>query len=123
MTELERLAADMAKAGPLVVRDVRGVVAKGALNVKNDWRRRAKRTARDTSRAYPYSITYDVAIGAHVVAAEVGPDKGKRQGPLGNLIEFGSVNNPPTLDGQKALDAEEPKFLAAMQALAERALW
>ncbi|MEV7422869.1 hypothetical protein [Streptomyces sp. NPDC091212] len=45
--------------------------------------------------AYPATITYDVKRGAAGPEAEIGPDKGRSQGPLGNLIEYGSRNNAP----------------------------
>lgn len=62
-----------------------------ARNVKDGWRDETKGIAQ--GRAFPFSITYDVAVfqgfGASVVQAEIGPDKGRAQGPLGNLIEYG----------------------------------
>ncbi|MCA1218698.1 hypothetical protein [Streptomyces sp. 8L] len=45
--------------------------------------------------AYPYSITYDVTESAAGAEAEIGPDKDRTQGPLGNLIEYGSRKNAP----------------------------
>jgi hypothetical protein len=73
------------------------------------------------ARLYPASISYDVTEGPGVVEAEIGPDKGRPQGPLGNLLEFGSAHNPPHNDGGRALDDEEPRFLAQVEALSERA--
>jgi hypothetical protein len=54
--------------------------------------------------------------------AIIGPDKGAPQGALGNLLEYGSVKNPPHRDGGRAADAEEPRFEAQMALLAERGL-
>ncbi|MEV6124380.1 hypothetical protein AB0M23_28385 [Streptomyces sp. NPDC052077] len=54
--------------------------------------------------AYPSSITYTVSRGAAGPEAEIGPDKGRPQGPLGNLIEYGSVNNAPLPHLGPALD-------------------
>ncbi|MFJ4738706.1 hypothetical protein [Streptomyces sp. NPDC088775] len=45
--------------------------------------------------AYPSSITYDVTHGPTGPEAEIGPDKGRRQGPLGNIVEYGTRNNAP----------------------------
>jgi hypothetical protein len=53
------------------------------------------------------------------IEAEVGPDKSKPQGALGNLIEFGSVNSPPHSDGLRALRTEAPNL---EKALADAAL-
>lgn len=119
-SETEALALDLGAAPERALAGVGQVVAKGALNIKNDWRRSASGLAH--APAYPFSITYDEDVTAEGASAEIGPDKDKKQGPLGNLIEFGSSKNPPHLDGQKALDAEEPRFIAALEALAEESV-
>ena len=38
MSELDKLAADLLKAPAVAIAEVRAVVSKGALNIKNDWR-------------------------------------------------------------------------------------
>lgn len=119
-SETEALALDLGAAPERVLAGVAQVVAKGALNIKNAWRRSASGLAH--APAYPFSITYDDHVSADGASAEIGPDKDKKQGALGNLIEFGSSKNPPHLDGQKALDAEEPRFIAALEALAEESV-
>lgn len=72
--------------------------------------------------AYPRSISYDLAIQTTGVAVEIGPDKAMPQGALGNLIEYGSSNNPPHGSGAKALaasagDLERGVAIAMGQAL------
>ncbi|MFJ2579965.1 hypothetical protein [Kitasatospora aureofaciens] len=57
---------------------------------------------------YPASITYDVKTTPTGVQAEIGPDKGRPQGALGNLIEYGSSHNAPLPHLGPALDAAEP---------------
>lgn len=94
----------------------RKIVSKGALNIKNDWRK--KWTGFRHAPYLPAAVTYDVASEGDLISAEIGPDKAKRQGALGNLLEFGSVNNPPHPAGVPALDAEEPRFVQAMEDLA-----
>jgi len=118
--ETEALAVDLAAAPERLLAGVGPVVSKGALNVKNDWRKNASGNAHAPD--YPNSITYDLDVAANGASAEIGPDKDKKQGPLGNLLEFGSSKNPPHLDGQRALGAEEPRFIAALEALAEESL-
>lgn len=119
---LDTLVADLATAGQRLDAAVKPVVSKGALNIKNAWRIGASGLSH--APAYPYSITYDLnaAPGTGLISAEIGPDKNKKQGALGNLLEFGSANNPPHLDGARALAAEEPRFLAALEAAAEAAM-
>lgn len=111
--ETELLAADLAAAGPRLVVAASAVLAKGALNVKNDWR--ASASGLRHAPLYPLSISYDITPTPTRITAEIGPDKTKPQGSLGNLIEFGSSKNPPHLDGARALAAEEPRFYAALE--------
>jgi len=54
--------------------------------------------------------------------AEIGPDKLRRQGPLGNLLEYGSVHNAPHPHMIPAAEAEQPRFEQAMEDLSARLL-
>jgi len=118
--EFEAFAADLAAAPERLAELLPPVVSKGALNVKNDWRANASGNAH--APHYPASITYDMDVRAEAVEAEIGPDKDLPQGPLGNILEFGTSKNPPHNDGGRALAVEEPKFIAACEAVAEQAL-
>jgi hypothetical protein len=111
--EVMKLAADLAAAPARLAGAVHQVVAKGALNVKNNWRGAV--SGAPHLPQFPYSITYDMTYAPGVVGAEIGPDKGKPQGPLGNIVEFGTANNAPGLQGQRALAAEDPRFTAALE--------
>jgi hypothetical protein len=104
-----------AAAGPILHREIEAVVKRAALNVKRDWQANARESAGRAAPAYPRSITFDdpQRKGA-TIEAEVGPDKDRRQGALGNLIEYGSVNNPPNNDGRRAAEVELPRFAAAL---------
>jgi hypothetical protein len=123
MGDVRRLERHLARSIPRVRRDARQVVTRGAVNVKRDWRGNARATGRKHARLYPQSIGFDVAgYGPDIWAATIGPDKGGPQGALGNLLEYGSVHNPPHNDGGRALDAELPRFMAQMELLAARGL-
>lgn len=118
---LDGLIASLHKAGTqAVVVQAEKVVKKAAVQVKKGWRDNAKESVAGAGHAsaYPYSITFDEPVrGPGHVEVEIGPDKDKRQGALGNLIEYGSVNNPPHWDGKRAAEAEAPvfeKYLADM---------
>ena len=108
---LESAAADAVPEG-------RKVVARGALQIKNEWRRRWSGSPH--APALPYAIGYDVRTAGTLVSAEIGPDKAKRQGALGNLYEFGAPaqNTTPRPGGAPALAAETPRFVAALEKLA-----
>lgn len=114
--QLRQLAADLAASADEVDDQVARVVARGALNVKNGWRDNAAASAGRHARHYPRSISYDMHRVPGGTLAEIGPDKNRLQGALGNLLEFGSVNNPPHNDGGRALAAEAPAFQAHIAA-------
>lgn len=116
----EALAAELAAAGARMMAQATALTSKGALNIKNDWR--ANASGLKHAPQYPNSITYDLIRSPAEIAAEIGPDKSKPQGALGNLIEYGSSKNPPHLDGARALAAEEPRFYAAAADVAESAV-
>jgi hypothetical protein len=117
-SELGILSARIARAGAEIEREAAAVVARGALNIKNDWRTNAIRTAGRHARAYPHSIGYDFhALPGGGARAVIGPDKGLTQGPLGNILEYGTSRQAGHNDGGRALLAEEPRFLAQVERL------
>jgi len=109
------LVAELDRAISRAIPEVTGVLSKGALNIKKDWQTAWKGLKH--APATPYAVGYDIAVTPGTISAIVGPDKNKRQGALGNLLEFGSLNNPPKPGGSPALDAEAPKFETALDAL------
>ena len=113
--EVEGLKETLAKAAAGLGKDVEQVVARGALNIKKDAAKRIGGLAH--ARAYPRSITYDMRPGLKGPSAEIGPDKSRRQGALGNLLEYGSVNNPPRPHMRPAAEAELPRFERALEDL------
>lgn len=114
---LTELVADLTAAPGRAQRKVDGVVRKGAVNVKNDAQRLISGLAH--APLYPASITFDAKweLGGYV--AEIGPDKDRPQGALGNLLEYGSANNAPLTHLGPALDLEGPKFEKAIADLAD----
>jgi hypothetical protein len=97
---------------------VRAVVQKGALNIKTNARERI--SGHPHAPAYPYSITYDTKVSGTSAEAEIGPDKSRRQGALGNILEYGTGNNAPIPHIRPAADEELPKFEKAMEDLAAK---
>jgi hypothetical protein len=119
-SEAKALAEVLATAAAGTPEEVRQVVSRGALNIKRD----AQRGSRGLKHApaYPSSITYDISSLPTAISAEIGPDKQRRQGALGNLIEYGSVNNPPRPHIRPAADREQPRFEKALEDLARKPL-
>lgn len=99
-----KLAADLGMAGPAVVPLARAVVERSALAVKNGMARDAR--GHQHFPSFPNSITYDV----RGLSAEIGPDKNRRQGALGNILYFGTSKNAPVLNIGAALEREAPNF-------------
>ena len=112
VSQVQSFAKDLGKVPGRAVPEIEKVVSKGALNIKQDWAARWKGLSHAPGLAS--AVNYDIKFGIGTIEAEIGPDKGKRQGALGNLIEFGSINNAPHPGGGPALAAEAPKFEKAL---------
>lgn len=72
--------------------------------------------------AYPYSITYDVKVTAEGVEGEIGPDKGRAQGPLGNIVEYGTSKNAPLPHLGPALDANAEDLVTGIEIAIHQAM-
>lgn len=120
-SELDRWSDVLATAGPITRAQARGVIAKGALNIKTE--ARANAPGGIYAPWYPSSINYDVTVVPEGYEAEIGPAEGRKQWGLGNLLEYGSSHNPPHPHLEPALDHEEPKFLDACEHLAAGDAW
>lgn len=119
-SELNTLAADLTKAGLTAGVRVLPVVHRAANNIVRDARQFAPKSA--VAQHYPDTITYDIEIGA-AIAAEIGPDRDLNgQAKLGNLFEYGSVNNAPQAHLGPALDREGPNFETYIAAVAAEGL-
>ncbi|MFG2165519.1 hypothetical protein [Micromonospora chersina] len=103
-SQLDRLVAELAD----VPENAHGNIVKAATFTSNGIKKTARQFASGIAHApdYPNAITYDVDdLGVGVgVQTEIGPDKDRRQGPLGNILEYGTVNNPPYAHLGPALD-------------------
>lgn len=121
--DLADLARALAGAARKADGETRKVVTRGAANIKADWRR--EWTGLRALPALPGSITWDVTRRSPAAGyeAEVGPDKERNQGALGNIIEYGSARHHPHPGGGPALQREEPRFAAAIEDMAGRLLW
>jgi hypothetical protein len=114
--DVDKWALTLDRALSAVPEEAAKVVEKGALNIKQDAQRRIGRPAH--APAYASSISYDMRRAMRGPEAEIGPDKNKRQGDLGNLLEYGSVNNSARPHVAPAAEAEVPKYERAMEELA-----
>ena len=114
------LIASLDKAQRGVAREAEAVVAKGSLNIKKDAAQRITGLAH--APAYPASIGYDLFHTPGTVSSRIGPDKSRRQGALGNILEYGTRKNAPIPHLAPALDAEEPRYVKALEQLGPKLL-
>lgn len=122
-TQVDALERDLGKAAAAAPATAAAVVTRSALAVKADARRRISGLSH--APAYPASIGFDpVRATASGTAAStvVGPDKSRRQGALGNLLEYGSVKNAPRPHLGPAGEAEAPRMAKALEDLATKAV-
>ncbi len=109
-SEMTRLAVDLGRAGAKAVPTVAVAVQAGGKLLEAGWRANAAATSGVHGKHYPKSIK---AKPTGVLESTVAPDPGMMQG--GMSFEFGSRNQPPHLDGARALAAFEPQFLSMVE--------
>jgi hypothetical protein len=103
-----RVDAEFVKAAKLSAIGIRAIVATGGEEIKNDWVANARISAGEHGVHYPDAIEANMRFGGFSAIAEIGPNPGKPQG--GMSFEYGSVNQPPHLDGKRALDKNLPSI-------------
>lgn len=108
LSELRQLDADLGKIPGRAVPPLMAAADKSGQRV----RRQMRSDARGIAHApyFPASITHEVEVKVGQIAVEVGPDKGRKQGALGNILYFGTSKNGPVLDINAPLEAEGPKL-------------
>lgn len=140
-SELDKLVVDLGDAGRAAGTQLAQALEVNARKIRDTARQNA--TGMAHAPAFPYSITYDVGAGydqsvgqaaasilsggissanATTFRAEIGPDKGRAQGALGNLIEFGSANNPPQGIMHGALQENEADLAKGVEKAIDDAL-
>ena len=121
-SEVRALAADLTAAGDAVQGKAYGVVSKGAVNIKTQMRMEmyGSRSFRGVGSSISYDIHGGDVFGVGVIEAEIGPETGGGSpGSLANVAYFGTSRGGGTVpDPQGALDAELPRFEAALLKIA-----
>lgn len=125
-SEVDQLAADLGEASALIGPFVNSAVKYTSTNVKKS---AAKKVGGSKSwGAAAQAINYDVTVfqgfGVSVIKADIGYDKERTAGALGNLREFGAPDSPsgplgPHNDLAIALHENEADFVKGLE-LAER---
>jgi hypothetical protein len=115
--DLFKIAAQLEVTGLRAPAIATAIITKGAVNIKRDMRADAQGI--NHAPAFPDSITYDIHQTFTGPEAEIGPDKGKRQGALGNILYFGTSKNGPVRNISRGIEAEAPRFAAELAKAAE----
>lgn len=116
-SEARRLASDLGKIAGRAVKDVDAVLKKGAQNVKDEMVADARSSKHFKGMAG--SISYDSMYSVGTPRYEVGPDKGRRGGALGNIYYFGTSRGGGSGDLEKPLRSEAPRLERALLDLAD----
>jgi hypothetical protein len=114
-SELDKLAADIGEVPLLAAPFIKSAVQFTATLVKKE----AKQTVGFKRwSAAAASIDYDIhgVTGERLggISAEIGYNKGRAGGPLGNIREFGSPTVPPSNDLVNALHNNEADFVKGL---------
>lgn len=114
-SELRLLSQDLGLVPDGIIPKVRGVVRKGALNVKNAMQRdfRASSSFRHAARSVDFEEISSGAFGQTNIAAEIGPNKARANtaGLAGFAYFGGSLGGGGTVrDPAEALADEAPNF-------------
>lgn len=121
--EVHELAAALEDAAHSAGPFVRDAMETVAIDVRDDWR--AAATGMRGLAAYPRSIGYDFTgfqgFGSTVLTCEIGPDKGRKQGSFGAIVEYGSPTFAPRHYGDQALDAHTEQYDELIMAALDKA--
>lgn len=98
--ELRTLILDLDNEPVSATKRLQRAVRDGAGALTQIWKQNARDTAGSHGKRYPRAISYDTYDGD--LMAEIGPVSRMRQG--GMSFEYGSRNQPPHLDGNRAAD-------------------
>jgi len=106
-SEVERLVVNMGRVSAQVVAAAAGVVAKGALNIKNDTRKNV--SDNPSWKRLASTVNYDIKGLSAVIGYD---DAG--QGELAGIYEFGSAHRAPHPTLYPAAAREVPNFEKAL---------
>lgn len=117
---LDALVADMTSSAPRLAANAATAVAVNCRKIQQSARARVR--GHRHLPQYPNSITYDVRRAPFAVEGEIGPDKSRRQGPLGNIIEYGTSNNAPIEHLGPALEENADDLVRGIEIAVAQAL-
>lgn len=106
-SEFFELAFDLGRAPARVVPAVIATFTEAGEALALAWSANAVATSGAHGVHYPSSITSEAKFSLGGINIETGPDSSMKQGSMGRGFELGSQNQPPHLDGLRALGPVE----------------
>lgn len=119
---LGELTADLGRAAGRAFPAIRAITIEHGNQLRDEWKSNARETSGKHGKLYPSSITSEDVAGFAVATMDIGPESKRKQGGMGRGFEYGSVNQPPHLDGMHATEATEPRFHHAIELAIENLL-
>ena len=117
VSEVTELVNDLGKIPGRMVKDQIATVEKSSQRVEAGWRQQWSGLSH--APHVGKAVTHEVKVKPGEVTGIIGPDKDKKQGALGNILEYGTSKNAPIPGGGPALKAEEPRLIKAIEDLTE----
>lgn len=120
--ELVDLSVDLGKVNGLAVKAVSEAALESGNSLRDLWAAGIASTGGTHLPHLPDAVTVEAKFSLGNIGVEVGPDTALKQGALGKGDEYGSVNTPPHMHGNRSADVMEPRFEKAVEAAAVFAL-
>ncbi|QIS38614.1 hypothetical protein [Clavibacter capsici] len=122
-TDLFKLAADLGEAPDNIAPYLGKAIGVTSLKIKQTW---ASKVGSGLNAALPRAIDYTVKgasdRGGSSIESEIGFNKGRRAGALGNISEYGTLFHPPRGFGAASLQENEADFEKGIDAAVADAL-
>lgn len=122
-SELTKLAADLGRIPDEAIPNVKTALNVTSLRVKRG--AQAKVGRRKHFKQAAQAITFDVTARKSEIESEIGYDKARPAGKLGNLVEYGAPGSPNALtpgnELQTTLHEEEADFVKGLSKALEDA--
>lgn len=115
--DARRIANNLGKVAASTVKDVDAVMKRGAQNLKDDLAADARSS--EHFKGMAGAISYDAMPALNRISYEVGPDKARRGGALGNIYYFGTSRGGGTGDLDGPVEREGPRLEQNLLKLAD----
>jgi hypothetical protein len=120
-SELDRLAADLESVPKNITPFLVSAIKFTSVNVKRAASRKVgrRRHFKQAAQAIDFEVKHFTGFGVNIIQSEVGYDKERPAGELGNLVEFGAPGSPNALtpgnEMQSSLRENEADFVRGIE--------